>query len=69
MVRAQVSAAGLNRVSVLPCYINDQAQPRLLRPDEPQFDEVADYLKTVSQQANLNLHLRRSEDAWLVEGA
>jgi poly-gamma-glutamate synthesis protein (capsule biosynthesis protein) len=69
MVRAQVSAAGLKRISVLPCYINDQAQPRLLRPDEPQFEEVADYLKTVSQQANLNLHLRRSEDAWLVEGA
>jgi poly-gamma-glutamate capsule biosynthesis protein CapA/YwtB (metallophosphatase superfamily) len=69
MVRAQVSASGLGEISVLPCYINDQAQPRLLRPDERRFDEVADYLSSVSQQAQLNLRLRRSEDAWLVEGA
>jgi len=69
MVRAQVSASGLGQISVLPCYINDQAQPRLLRPDERRFDEVADYLSSVSQQAQLNLRLRRSEDAWRVEGA
>jgi poly-gamma-glutamate capsule biosynthesis protein CapA/YwtB (metallophosphatase superfamily) len=69
MVRAQVSASGLEQISVLPCYINDQAQPRLLRPQEPQFDEVADYLTAISQQAQLNLRLRRSEDAWLVQGA
>jgi poly-gamma-glutamate capsule biosynthesis protein CapA/YwtB (metallophosphatase superfamily) len=31
IVQAAVSDRGLGPVSVLPCYINDQAQPRLLR--------------------------------------
>src|SRR5580658_7798892 len=69
MVRALVSASGLEQISVLPCYINDQAQPRVLRPQERQFDEVADYLTAMSQQAQLNLRLRRSDDAWLVQSA
>jgi poly-gamma-glutamate synthesis protein (capsule biosynthesis protein) len=69
IVRAQLSPEGLGPVTVLPCWINDEAQPRVLDPQEPQFDEVADYLNDVSRQAQLNVGLRRTEDGWLVEGA
>jgi poly-gamma-glutamate capsule biosynthesis protein CapA/YwtB (metallophosphatase superfamily) len=68
IVRAAVSSRGLGPISVLPCYINDQAQPRRLHPHEPQFDEVAEYLSDVSMQAQLNLRLRRQQHSWLVEG-
>jgi poly-gamma-glutamate synthesis protein (capsule biosynthesis protein) len=69
VVRAQLTPAGLGPVSVLPCWINEQAQPRIARAGEPEFDQVADYLRDISQQAQLNLRLRRGDDAWLVDSA
>jgi len=67
VVRIAVSESGIGQVSVLPAYINRQAQPRLLKAHEPEFSEVADYLLAVSKQAQLNARLVRRDDAWLVK--
>ena len=67
VVRIALSGSGIGQVSVLPAYINRQAQPRLLEAHEPEFNEVADYLLAVSRQAHLNAQLVRRDDAWLVK--
>jgi poly-gamma-glutamate capsule biosynthesis protein CapA/YwtB (metallophosphatase superfamily) len=43
----------LLRTSVLPAYINRQAQPRLLGREEPEFEQVLQYLRDISRQAHL----------------
>jgi len=43
----------LIRTSILPAFINRYAQPRIVRTDEPEFQQVVEYLREVSRQANL----------------
>jgi poly-gamma-glutamate synthesis protein (capsule biosynthesis protein) len=38
----------------LPAYVNDQAQPRLLRADEREFREVVDYVDKVTRAAGIS---------------
>jgi len=54
MVRIAVRAGAISSVSLLPAYINEQAQPRLLTPDEPTFDEVFAYISDMNRSAALN---------------
>ncbi len=60
-------AGGLRRVSVMPAYINRQAQPRLLKPHEPEFSEVMLYLSEMSRQAGLEVNFVRQGDEFLIE--
>lgn len=53
VVKCLISDKRLQRVSVLPVYINGQAQPQLLRRDDKRFDEVVDYLKKVTTHHGL----------------
>ena len=53
VVKCLVSGKEIRKVSVLPAYINGQAQPRILRRDDKRFDEVVDYLKKVTMHHGL----------------
>lgn len=45
-----MSKQGIERVAFLPAFINPQAQPYALTPDDPKFQEVLDFVEWVSDQ-------------------
>ena len=55
---------GLARVEVLPTLINDLAQPRVLKPGTPEFEENFRYLQWTSD--NLENDLRVEGDVFVV---
>jgi poly-gamma-glutamate capsule biosynthesis protein CapA/YwtB (metallophosphatase superfamily) len=55
VVRIALTKGNVQSVSMLPAYINRQAQPRLLKPNEPEFDQVLTYMRDVSREAGLNV--------------
>jgi hypothetical protein len=54
VVKAVIGAEGLEPVSVLPAYINRNAQPEILESADPRFSEVVEYLGSVTQSQGLN---------------
>jgi len=54
VVRMALGDGQMIRVSVLPAYINRQAQPRILLPHEPEFEQVLNYVNEASSAAELN---------------
>jgi poly-gamma-glutamate capsule biosynthesis protein CapA/YwtB (metallophosphatase superfamily) len=55
VARIALKTDGVQRVSILPAYINRQAQPRLVTPDEPEFNQVLAYMRDASREAGLNV--------------
>ena len=53
VVKCLISDKRIQKVSVLPAYINGQAQPQLLSRDDKRFEEVVDYLKQVTTHHGL----------------
>lgn len=49
LVKCSIDEGRIQRISVLPAYINSHAQPHLLARDDARFDEVVDYLKKVTK--------------------
>jgi poly-gamma-glutamate capsule biosynthesis protein CapA/YwtB (metallophosphatase superfamily) len=54
IVKVGFAGGKIMGVSLLPAFINRQAQPRLLRHEDPLFGEVSDYLAGINRQADLN---------------
>jgi poly-gamma-glutamate capsule biosynthesis protein CapA/YwtB (metallophosphatase superfamily) len=54
IVRIRLRRGEITGVGVLPAYINHQAQPRLLKAEDPLFGEVGAYLAEINGQAGLN---------------
>lgn len=52
----------VQRVSLVPAYVNRQSQPEMLKASDPRFDEVVAYLEEMTQMANLNGTYRREGD-------
>ena len=48
--KAVVGKNGVERVSFLPAFINPRAQPYVLNPDDPKFQEVLKFTEWVSDQ-------------------
>jgi poly-gamma-glutamate capsule biosynthesis protein CapA/YwtB (metallophosphatase superfamily) len=53
----------LVRTSILPAFINRDAQPRILGTDEPEFNEVLQYLRDISHEAKLPVNLSASPNS------
>jgi poly-gamma-glutamate synthesis protein (capsule biosynthesis protein) len=56
----------LIRTSILPAFINRHAQPRILRTDEPEFQQVVEYLRDISRQADLPVVFTQSSGEILI---
>jgi Bacterial capsule synthesis protein PGA_cap len=63
--RLTFGTAGLENIEVLPMHINDLAQPRVLRADEPEFEANLAYLEWASDQ--LEHKLRVDGDRFVIE--
>jgi poly-gamma-glutamate capsule biosynthesis protein CapA/YwtB (metallophosphatase superfamily) len=54
IVRLEISAGRISETSLLPLWIDRDALPRPLAPDDPHFMEVLDYLRAITAEAGLN---------------
>ena len=61
MVRCVVRDKQLWRVSFLPALINDNSEPRFLKPDEPVFDDVVQYLNKLSRDLGSEFRVEGDE--------
>jgi len=50
----EIAAHRLERVSALPVHINKESQPEFLTASDPRFTQIADYLRTCTQNQGLN---------------
>ena len=48
----------IKNVSLLPACINRNAQPQVVRPEDPRFGEIASYLDEINEVAELNGKIR-----------
>ena len=64
---AQLTQTQVTQVAFLPCYINRQAQPELVRPDDPRFAQIVDYMRRISAEQGLPVHYEVVGDRVLVE--
>lgn len=54
IVRAAVENKKIARVSYLPVYINRNAEPEIVLRQDPRFEEVASYMKDITESQGLN---------------
>ncbi len=50
----EISGKRIEKVSFLPTLINIKAQPRILRHEESDFDDVVKYVEAITKEAGLN---------------
>jgi len=63
IVRAVMNRNGGCEVTFLPAYINDNAQPEILKPADGRFDKVVDYLRWCCDDQSLNAELTPDGDS------
>ncbi|TAK55308.1 MAG: CapA family protein [Gammaproteobacteria bacterium] len=63
----RVRAGRVERVSLLPAWVNRQSQPEILAAADPRFAEVAGYLEEVTRAAGLNAEYVRSGDELILQ--
>ena len=66
IARFALKKAGGIDVVCFPCWINDDSIPQLLEPEDPLFDEVSEYVITISREAGLKTRYQRHGDAVLI---
>jgi hypothetical protein len=59
----------LHDIAIRPLYINSNAQPAIVSPEEPRFEEIRAYLQDISQQAELATRFKRRDDVIALEQA
>ena len=53
-LEARLTPEGVAEVALVPVWIGPDAAPRFLGPDEPEFDQVLDYLRRITAMAGLS---------------
>src|SRR5258706_1850294 len=61
-VKCVVSEGKLKRLSILPIFINKQSQPRMVSAQDPEFEQVVQYLEKISEDQNLGRRFVRDGD-------
>jgi poly-gamma-glutamate capsule biosynthesis protein CapA/YwtB (metallophosphatase superfamily) len=54
MVKCIITNKQIKRVSFLPVYINNQAEPEVLDPQDPKFGEIVTYMEDITRSQGLN---------------
>ena len=59
MARLEIADGRLREAGCVPLYIDRDAVPRILAPQDPRYQQVIDYLRAVSAEAELNARFER----------
>ena len=54
LVGGRGKGGGIKKVSYIPCYVNDKAQPEIVTRDDPRGKEVFSYIEKISRSQNLS---------------
>ncbi len=61
VVKAVIGKKGIEKVSFLPAFINHRAQPYVVAPDNPKFQEILEFTEWVSDQHPHKFRVEGSE--------
>lgn len=67
VITADATKQGLAKVGFLPAFINRDAQPEIMKPDDERFGKIVDYLRWASAAAGLNARFTPSGETVLVD--
>ncbi len=59
LVKCLIAGGAIKGVSFLPVWINAFSEPEMLRPNEPRFHEIVQYLREITQSQGLNATYRQ----------
>ncbi len=62
MLEARLGKDGVEAVRFVPIMIGKDALPRIVGPDDPDFDRIETYLQSISDQAELGSRITREGD-------
>jgi poly-gamma-glutamate synthesis protein (capsule biosynthesis protein) len=62
VARTEIEHGAIRGFSLLPAYVNRNAQPEILTADDPRFGEVKAYLEKISAAAGLNTRFEARGD-------
>jgi poly-gamma-glutamate capsule biosynthesis protein CapA/YwtB (metallophosphatase superfamily) len=66
VARITITSGAVNRVALLPAYIDRRSRPEILAPADPRFTEVHDYLVSITRAAGLNGRLVADDDQLVI---
>ncbi len=69
IIKCVVAAGRLQRVSLLPVYIDRQSIPEILAVEDRRFGEVRQYIESITAEAGLNGRLIASGSELMIEAA
>jgi hypothetical protein len=61
IARAVIAKQGIKRISFLPAFINPQAQPAVVPPDDPKFAEIHEYVEWLSDMYQTKFRVQGDE--------
>ena len=69
IVRVAIEKNGECEIAFLPAYINDNAQPEILKPADERFAKVVDYLRWCCTEQSLDVRLTTKGNLVRVDSA
>ncbi|MDO6415252.1 CapA family protein [Sphingomonas sp. BIUV-7] len=67
IARLEVAEGRITEAGFLPLWIDRDAVPRVLAPEDPRFGEVIEYMTAVTREADLNGRFRAEGDRVVLE--
>ena len=67
IVRFVIDGGSISEVSFVPVYINASGQPEPLRPADPRFAEVANYVREITADAGFDTVFEDRSDDVLIK--
>jgi poly-gamma-glutamate capsule biosynthesis protein CapA/YwtB (metallophosphatase superfamily) len=62
IAKATIQAGDISQVSYIPCYVNDQAEPEIVKRSDPRGQQVFNYVEDISRSENLPVHFHWDRD-------
>jgi poly-gamma-glutamate synthesis protein (capsule biosynthesis protein) len=69
IVRCLIDDGQIDRVSFLPCTINEVGQPQVLSAGDEKFDQVVRYLAAISEHQGFNVLFTQEGDEIVIGDA
>jgi poly-gamma-glutamate synthesis protein (capsule biosynthesis protein) len=67
IARAVIEDGKITRVSYIPCYINEQSEPEIMRRSDTRGQEVYDYIEDISRSEGLPVRFSWDGDEVIIQ--
>jgi poly-gamma-glutamate capsule biosynthesis protein CapA/YwtB (metallophosphatase superfamily) len=67
MVKCIIADKQIKRVSFLPIYLNNQAEPEVLNPQDPKFGEIITYMEEITRSQGLKTQYSVEDDEVVIK--